>query len=98
MNRNPVLIVMSVLAGLQVLAGASVLSDLLGAQAGAAAVVVIGAAQAGVQFYVRGVVTPTSDPRDNAGVPLVPQDSEDISDDPILPTEVDAQDVPAEEK
>lgn len=56
MNKEPVVIVMSVLAGLQILTAGSALGDVIGAQAAALIVLAVAAVQAGVQFYVRGKV------------------------------------------
>ena len=58
MKSRPVLIVMSVLAGLQVLAGGAVLSDVVGQTVAGMAVLTVAAAQAGMAFYVQGKVTP----------------------------------------
>lgn len=65
MKRNPVLIWMSILAGLQLFlgsaAGVSIVEEsYLLAQVFALAMIAVGAAQAGIQFYVRGQVTPNS--------------------------------------
>ena len=58
MKREPVLIVMSVLAGLQFLTAGAALGDVIGLQWAGFAILVVGALQSGVQFYVRGQVTP----------------------------------------
>lgn len=58
MKREPVLIVMSVLAALQILTAGAALGDVIGAQLAALLVLAVAAAQSGVQFYVRGAVTP----------------------------------------
>lgn len=58
MKRNPVLIVMSILAGLQVLAGGAALADVLGQAAAGLFILTVAAAQMGLQFYVRGEVVP----------------------------------------
>ncbi len=72
MIGNPVLLVMSLLAGAQVLAAAANLTDLLGAKPAAWIVLGVAAIQTGVQFWVRGEVTPLANPRDNNGRLLVP--------------------------
>lgn len=58
MKNEPVLIAMSVLAGLQILGAGAALTDVVGASVAALFALVVAAAQAGVQFYVRGKVTP----------------------------------------
>lgn len=58
MKKEPVLIVMSVLAALQILTAGSALTDVLGKDIAGLIVLAIAAAQTGVQFYVRGQVTP----------------------------------------
>lgn len=58
MKREPVVIAMSILAALQVLAGGAALADLIGGQAAGVFVLAVAALQTGVQFYVRGQVTP----------------------------------------
>lgn len=60
MTPRPVLTTMSILAGLQILAGGAALGDLVGAKPAAAAVLVIAAIQGGVQFWVQAQVTPLS--------------------------------------
>lgn len=69
--RNPVLIVMSILAALQAIAGAANLADLLGDKLAAWFVLLVAAAQIGSAYWVRGQVTPVADPRDNSGRPLL---------------------------
>lgn len=64
--------VMSILAALQLLAGASAFIDVIGMKWAALAMAVVLSAQLGLQFWVRGEVTPLSDPRDNQGRELVP--------------------------
>lgn len=64
MKNEPVLVAMSVLAALQVLTAGSALANVIGPDAAALAVLVVAAAQAGIQFYVRGQVTPTTKERD----------------------------------
>lgn len=59
MKREPVLIVMSIIAGLSFLFGAFVTSqESLLVTIGGYGMMVVGAITAGVQFYVRGEVTP----------------------------------------
>lgn len=57
-KREPVVVVMSILAALQVIAGASALADLIGNEWAGAFVLAVAALQVGMQFYVRGQVTP----------------------------------------
>lgn len=73
MNRNPVLIMTSVLAALQVLAGGAALADLLGERAFGLFVLGLAAVQVGWGVYVRSAVTPVADPRAADGTPLVPK-------------------------
>lgn len=89
MKRNPVLLVMSAAAGLDALFGATAWADVVGDRPAALCVAGVTALTVGAQFWVRGKVTPTTDPRNDAGDPLEPVDSEGLVDDPILPTEVD---------
>lgn len=55
---RPVVIVFSVLAGLQALTAGSVLTDVAGPKAAAVAALVVGAAQVGFAVYVQSQVTP----------------------------------------
>lgn len=57
MKSEPVVIIMSVLAGLQILTAGSALGDVIGAQTAALLVLVVAAAQGAIQFYVRSKVT-----------------------------------------
>jgi len=57
-KREPVVVVMSVLAALQVLVGGAALADLIGNEWAGVFVLVVAALQIGLQFYVRGQVTP----------------------------------------
>jgi hypothetical protein len=57
-KRDPVLAVMSTLAALQVLTGGAALGDVLGAKGAGLCILAVAAVQAGLQFYVRGQVTP----------------------------------------
>ena len=61
MKREPVVLVMSVLAALQVLAGGAALADLIGQQWAGVFILFVAALQVGLQFYVRGQVTPVED-------------------------------------
>jgi hypothetical protein len=70
MKRNPVLLVMSIFAGLQALSGGAFLLDVFGAKTAGLVVLALAAVQAGVQYWVRGQVTPLADPRDNLGRPM----------------------------
>ena len=70
-TRNPVIWVMSVLAGAQLLTASTAFLDVVPARWAALASVCIVAAQVTVQFWVRGQVTPLNDPRDHDGVELV---------------------------
>jgi hypothetical protein len=55
-TSRPVLVAFSVLAGLQVLTGGALLGDVFGPKVAGAAVLVVASAQAGLTFYVRGMV------------------------------------------
>lgn len=70
-TRNPVIWVMSVLAGAQLLTMSTAFLDVVPARWAALASVCVIAAQVAVQFWVRGQVTPLNDPRDRDGVELV---------------------------
>lgn len=72
MARNPVLLIMSLLAGVSAILGLGVLQDLISANAIGWVLVGYAGLQAAVQFWVRGEVTPLIDPRDRSGVRLVP--------------------------
>jgi hypothetical protein len=58
---SPVLLWMSILAALQVLSAGSALADVIPYKVAALLALTVAAAQAGVQFYVRGQVTPWQD-------------------------------------
>lgn len=58
MKSEPVVIVMSVLAALQVAAGSAALAEVVSPQVAAVFTVAVAALQAGLQFYVRSKVTP----------------------------------------
>ncbi len=72
MRRNPVLFAMSILAALQMLAGAGAFTDSVGPKVAGLIIAAVAAAQLGGQFWVKGEVTPVADPRDNQGRLLVP--------------------------
>jgi len=58
MNRA-LLIWVSLLAGLQMLAGAAAVADVIGAQYAGAFALLVGAAQVATATYQRGLMTPT---------------------------------------
>jgi|GEM_PF-4706741 len=58
MKREPVLIIMSVLAGLQVFVGGAAFTELVSLRVAGLLALSVAAIQVGVQFYVRGKVTP----------------------------------------
>lgn len=60
MNKEPVLIVMSTLAALQLLTGAAAFAEVVPTPWAGLAVAVVAAVQAGLGFYVRGKVTPVA--------------------------------------
>ena len=60
-KSRPVIIIMSVLAGLQILVAGAALTDVVGGKVAAFLVLLVAAAQGGVQFYVQSLVTPTQD-------------------------------------
>jgi len=66
-KREPVVVVMSVLAALQVIAGGAALGELVGPQVAGVVVLAVAALQVGLQFYVRGQVTPVT-PAEVVGV------------------------------
>lgn len=59
-REEPVLIFMSILAGLQVLTAGTALADIIGVELAGLLVLAVAALQIGLQFYVRGQVTPNS--------------------------------------
>jgi len=65
--KNPVLLIMSILAALSAVLGLSVLNDILSPTTIGWLLVIQAAGTAGVQFWVRGQVTPMADPRSNDG-------------------------------
>lgn len=58
MKRDPVLIVMSLLAGYQILVAGGAFAETFGAETAALLILIGAAVQATVQFYVKGQVTP----------------------------------------
>jgi protein-S-isoprenylcysteine O-methyltransferase Ste14 len=69
--RNPVLVVMSLLAGLSAVLGLGTLQDLVSPVILGWLLVAQAAVTAGVQFWVHGSVTPLVDPRNAQGHQLV---------------------------
>lgn len=69
--KNPVLLAMSILAAAQLVTGAAAFTDTVGAKVAGLVIAGIAAAQFGIQYWVRGVVTPLADPKDAAGNALV---------------------------
>lgn len=76
--RNPVLLVMSLLAALNGALGIGTLQDLVSPAVLGWVLVVQAAATAGIQFWVRGQVTPLINPRDIDGTKLVPKPLTDL--------------------
>lgn len=72
LSRNPVLIAMSILAGMQALTASAGFTQAVPPAVALWVVLGIAALQGAVQFYVRGLTTPVSDPRTDDGEPLVP--------------------------
>jgi hypothetical protein len=60
MTREPVVVIMSVLAALQVAAGGAALANVVGANVAGLVVLAVAAVQAGVQFWVRAQVVPVA--------------------------------------
>jgi hypothetical protein len=60
-KSKPVLITFSILAGIQVLTAGATLADIIGETAFALIVLLAGAIQAGMSFYVSNQVTPYRD-------------------------------------
>jgi hypothetical protein len=60
-KSRPVLITFSVLAGLQILTTGAALGDLIGVKLAAFVVLAGAAVQAGMSYYVQGVVVPEQD-------------------------------------
>lgn len=69
--KNPVLLVMSILAGVSAALGLGTLQDLVSPTVLGWILIAQAAATAGVQYWVRGQVTPLADPRDSRGRELV---------------------------
>lgn len=62
MNKSrPVLIVFSILAGLQVLSGGASLGDVIGKDTAGLFILLIAAVQVGMTFYVQGLTVPVGD-------------------------------------
>lgn len=70
--KNPVLFVMSLLAGVNAILAVGTLQDLISAAAFGWVVLITAGVQAAVQFWVKGQVTPLADPRNNLGERLTP--------------------------
>ncbi|TWJ15023.1 hypothetical protein LX16_0720 [Stackebrandtia albiflava] len=62
MKREPVLIIMSVLAALQVFVGGAAFSELVSVRVAGLLALSVAALQVGMQFYVRGRVAPVPAP------------------------------------
>lgn len=58
MRRNPVVLVMSILGALQVLVASVAFTDAVPAKVAGLCMAVVAAGQFGIQFWVRGQVTP----------------------------------------
>jgi hypothetical protein len=69
--KNPVLLVMSILAGVSAALGLGTLQDLVSPTVLGWILITQAAITAGVQYWVRGQVTPLADPRDATGERLV---------------------------
>lgn len=75
--RNPVVVIMSILAAVQALTGAAGFAEAVPERVALWLIIGAAAVQAGVQFYVRSLVTPTVDPRTDDGTPLIPAEPAD---------------------
>lgn len=93
-KREPVVLVMSILAGLQILTAGTALADVIGVKLAGLLVLATAATQAGVQFYVRGQVTPTVNVAAEVARAAAPAQAGPASD---LPTGTDVQVIPAHE-
>lgn len=60
-KSRPVLITFSILAGLQIITAGTALADVIGATTAGLIVLVIAAVQAGMTFFVQGMVVPLAD-------------------------------------
>ena len=60
-KSRPVIITMSVLAGLQILTAGAALGEVIGVKLAAFFVLLVASAQGGVQFFVQAAVTPAAD-------------------------------------
>lgn len=76
--RDPVLLVMSILAGLSAVLGLGVLNELISPTTLGWLLVIQAGATAGVQFWVRQEVTPMVDPRSHDGRQLWAQPPRDV--------------------
>lgn len=94
-KREPVVIVMSILAGLQTITAGTALADVIGKDLAGLLVLAVAAVQTGVQFYVRGQVTPTINVA--AEQPADPQAPAQAGPASELPTGTDVDVVPAAE-
>jgi hypothetical protein len=70
--KNPVLLVMSLLAGLSAALGLGVLQDLVSPTVLGWLLVTQAVVTAAVQYWLKGQVTPVASPRAKDGTPLVP--------------------------
>lgn len=61
MKSRPVLITFSILAGLQVLTGGAVLTDVIGEKFAGFFILVVSAVQVGMTFYVQNLTVPYRD-------------------------------------
>lgn len=72
MRNNPVLFVMSFLAGINGVLAVGTLQEVVSVAVFTWIVLISAGLQAAVQFWVKGVVTPLANPRDANGNALVP--------------------------
>ncbi len=75
--KNPVLLVMSILAGVSAALGLGTLQDLVSPTVLGWILIMQAAITAGVQYWVRGQVTPLADPRDARGRELTTRPASD---------------------
>lgn len=94
-KREPVVLVMSVLAALQIITAGTALADVIGKDLAGLMVLVVAAVQAGVQFYVRGQVTPSVNVA--AEQPTEPGAPTQAGPASPLPTGTDVDVIPAAE-
>ena len=83
-TNEPVLIIMSILAALQAAAGSAALANIFTIQVVGVIIVSIAALQAGLQFYVRGQVTPVEKIQEAIYVPRRALRPEDVGIDELL--------------